>query len=268
VGAILRPGSAGLAVSCHINEANLQMMAIRFRSLDRERLEEARAQPVDMFQTAEVCRDVYAAHASPAQQAWSAAALTEWIDGIDQWRGRTKLPIVEHPSLDLGMDLIRAWIPQSYVGTAIPTGIDGTTAQSTLQRIPFDEIATRVNPDSIEIISGAFKTMRDAIQLAADVELHERIELLQDPTDEIRLREETDESPPNAADYGVSDRELDWLQRLSRGERGIDIAVRHGYSERDFYRAQQRLWQKLKVPGRNHALVLAARNGWTDDAAL
>jgi DNA-binding CsgD family transcriptional regulator len=64
---------------------------------------------------------------------------------------------------------------------------------------------------------------------------------------------------------GVSTLEIEWIRSLARCERALDVAIRHGYSERDFYSALDRLWDRLGVGGRSQALVLAARMGWLDN---
>jgi DNA-binding CsgD family transcriptional regulator len=64
------------------------------------------------------------------------------------------------------------------------------------------------------------------------------------------------------AGYAVTDLELEWLRALSTGERGLDVGIRFGISERDFYRAQQQLWAKLGVANRSEAFVRASELGW------
>jgi DNA-binding CsgD family transcriptional regulator len=66
---------------------------------------------------------------------------------------------------------------------------------------------------------------------------------------------------------GVSEQEIAWLQALARGERTIDVAACHGHSERGFYRALSRLWDRLGVTSRSEALALAAQVGWLDEAS-
>ena len=62
--------------------------------------------------------------------------------------------------------------------------------------------------------------------------------------------------------YGITEEEIEWLRAFARSERLLDIGTRYGYSERDFYRAVHRLWDKLEVEGRPAALVLATEVGW------
>ena len=67
------------------------------------------------------------------------------------------------------------------------------------------------------------------------------------------------------AAYGVTEEEICWLRALARSERLLDVGTRAGYSERDFYRAQTRLWNKLGVDGRAQALVKATELGLLED---
>jgi DNA-binding CsgD family transcriptional regulator len=60
----------------------------------------------------------------------------------------------------------------------------------------------------------------------------------------------------------LSEAELDWLRRIRRGDRIIDIAVDHGYSERSLYRALAELYDELSVETRTEAIAVAAENGW------
>ncbi len=62
----------------------------------------------------------------------------------------------------------------------------------------------------------------------------------------------------------LEDRELDWLRRLSRRERVIDIAISSGYSERGFYRRLDAVWHRLNVSGRDEGIRLAMKEGWID----
>ncbi len=60
----------------------------------------------------------------------------------------------------------------------------------------------------------------------------------------------------------LSEAELDWLRRSRRGDRIIDIAFDHGYSERSLYRALADLYDRLAVDNRTEAVAVAAENGW------
>lgn len=60
----------------------------------------------------------------------------------------------------------------------------------------------------------------------------------------------------------LSESEQDWLSRLSRGDRTIDIARDHGYSERSLYRALSELWTRLGVQNRSEGIALATKNDW------
>lgn len=64
---------------------------------------------------------------------------------------------------------------------------------------------------------------------------------------------------------GVSEEEISWLRSLANGERTIEVAARHGHSERGFYRSLAELWHRLGVDSRSEALALAAQVGWLDE---
>lgn len=62
----------------------------------------------------------------------------------------------------------------------------------------------------------------------------------------------------------VTDEERDWLQRLARGERVVEMAIDCGLSQRAMYRALKQLWDKLDVNGRADGMVAATRLGLVD----
>lgn len=62
----------------------------------------------------------------------------------------------------------------------------------------------------------------------------------------------------------ITEQEKEWLRRLRDGDRTIDIAIDHGYSERSLYRALSELWERLEVDNRREAIGLAMKNQWID----
>jgi DNA-binding NarL/FixJ family response regulator len=66
----------------------------------------------------------------------------------------------------------------------------------------------------------------------------------------------------------LNDQQIEWMQRLSNGDKVIDIAHAAGYSERTMYRALNDLWQILGVTGRNEAIAVVAEKGWLNEVSL
>ncbi len=56
--------------------------------------------------------------------------------------------------------------------------------------------------------------------------------------------------------------QIEWMRRLGRGEKIIDLARSAGYSERTMYRALNQLWEELGVSNRSEAIALASEKGW------
>lgn len=63
-------------------------------------------------------------------------------------------------------------------------------------------------------------------------------------------------------DCPITEQEKEWLSRLRDGDRVLDIAVDHGYSERNLYRALSDLWKRLDVDNRREAIGLAMKQDW------
>jgi len=59
-----------------------------------------------------------------------------------------------------------------------------------------------------------------------------------------------------------SDRDIEWLRRLSEGVTIAQLADTMGYSERAMYRFLQDLYRRIDVRNRTEAVLKAARNGW------
>ena len=64
------------------------------------------------------------------------------------------------------------------------------------------------------------------------------------------------------AECPITELERRWLKRYSRGERTLDLATHYGYSERNFYRMLNKLWQRMGVDNRAEAVTKAIKNGW------
>ena len=60
----------------------------------------------------------------------------------------------------------------------------------------------------------------------------------------------------------LDEAEQDWLRRMRRGDRTIDIATDHGYSERGMYRALSALYTRIGVTTRAEAISTAAAKAW------
>lgn len=60
----------------------------------------------------------------------------------------------------------------------------------------------------------------------------------------------------------LTEAERDWLRRMRNGDRTIDIAVDHGYSERGLYRALADLYGRLGTDNRTEAVAIAIENNW------
>ncbi|MFW2383081.1 MAG: hypothetical protein ACN4GZ_15110 [Acidimicrobiales bacterium] len=60
--------------------------------------------------------------------------------------------------------------------------------------------------------------------------------------------------------------QIEWMRRLGKGERVIDVAASAGYSERTMYRALDQLWSILGVTSRNEAIALVNERGWLEPA--
>ncbi|NNE96381.1 MAG: hypothetical protein HKN24_10170 [Acidimicrobiales bacterium] len=69
-------------------------------------------------------------------------------------------------------------------------------------------------------------------------------------------------------DNPLNDQQIEWIRRLTQGEKVIEIAHSTGYSERTLYRALGELWELLGVSGRNEAIALVAQKGWLDQVPL
>jgi DNA-binding CsgD family transcriptional regulator len=163
-----------------------------------------------------------------------------WIEGLVRVTGRAGKLMAEHepdPRWRCDWDLIALYFQN--VALVFGEYLNDGTARELERRLPepsdvpammrFEMMAAGIHPDATIRMINAASSVKD-----------------------YALREA----------YEVTDRELEWLQELSRGDRAIDVGLRFGFSERDFYRAQQKLWKKLGVNGRTPALVRATELGW------
>lgn len=59
-----------------------------------------------------------------------------------------------------------------------------------------------------------------------------------------------------------SEREIEWLRELARGETMAQVATRAGYSERMMFRMLRSLYQRLDDGNRTEAIIFARDQGW------
>ncbi|GAB7040399.1 MULTISPECIES: response regulator transcription factor [Catenuloplanes] len=67
---------------------------------------------------------------------------------------------------------------------------------------------------------------------------------------------------PRTVSGPLSDREIDWLRRLTEGISVSRLADRAGYSERMMFRLLNQTYAKLGVDNRTKAIIAARDRGW------
>lgn len=109
------------------------------------------------------------------------------------------------------------------------------------------KLASDLEPTAPPVVAfGKLATLVSATGAAALVSCGRNIETLCGQNDECPITEQ----------------EKEWLRRLRDGDRTIDIANDHGYSERSLYRALSEMWDRMDVDNRQEAIGLAMKNGW------
>jgi len=150
-------------------------------------------------------------------------------------------------------------------------GMDGLTAIERL-RLAEPEIAvvilTTFNEDDLMLrglragAKGYLLKDTDRATLFNTIRAAARGETLLKPEILARVLSQADERhAPTGSESGLSERELEVLQAVGRGERSKEIAVQLGISERTVKAHLASIYNKLGVDSRAAAIAVAAQKG-------
>lgn len=217
-----------------------------YTTLPPSQLNRARSNPVDPLLALRSIVEGRFGDFTPDQRAWYSQQQAVFAGALRAWcEERPKL--AEHPAVKATMLLTETYGDVDFGEVGDPSKNDLAFTYQIRRNITADSVIHQ-HPDACLMLLQTGRAMRDLIEQ----------DLLSQQADSDRQMNAYYQREA----YGLTSEEVEWLRAFARGERALDIGHRFGYSERDFYRAQQRLWEKLEVEGRNEALVVAAEIGW------